>query len=110
MYVSYFYAPVLFLNFTSADIPGFVYLDCIQLSTDKLLTVLERGLVSIVNDVGVDINKAVMDPYYRHHLSFIAGLGPRKAQAMLKKIAQLVSIYSCAYRTGIDYVHMVPHL
>lgn len=79
--------------FTSIDVPGLWSSDSIQLTTDKLLTVLERGLVSIVNDVGVDINKAVMDPYYRHHLPFIAGLGPRKAQAMLKKIAQLVNPY-----------------
>jgi transcription elongation factor SPT6 len=61
-----------------------------QLPSDKLLTALERSLVSIVNDVGVDVNRAVTEPYYRHLLPFVAGLGPRKAQAVLKKIGQLV--------------------
>jgi len=61
-----------------------------QLPPDKLLTALERSLVSIVNEVGVDVNKVITDPYHRHLLQFVAGLGPRKAQAILKKIGQLV--------------------
>lgn len=61
-----------------------------KLPPEKLLSALERSLVSVVNDVGVDINKAVTESYYRHLLPFVAGLGPRKAQAMLKKIGQLV--------------------
>ncbi|MBW0479878.1 hypothetical protein O181_019593 [Austropuccinia psidii MF-1] len=47
---------------------------------------LERALVNIVNSVGVDINKAVNDPYYQHLLPYVCGLGPRKAQKLIKLI------------------------
>lgn len=57
---------------------------------EKLLTALERVFVDVVNKVGVDVNRAVMDPYYQHILSFVCGLGPRKAQVLVKKIAALV--------------------
>ncbi|EJD52929.1 hypothetical protein AURDEDRAFT_110772 [Auricularia subglabra TFB-10046 SS5] len=53
---------------------------------EKLLVALERALVNVVNYVGVDINQAVNDPYYYHLLPFVAGLGPRKAQHLKKKI------------------------
>ena len=58
---------------------------------EKLLTAVERVLVDVVNKVGVDINRAVTDPYYQHLLQFVAGLGPRKAQMLVKKIAAMVS-------------------
>ncbi|KAI0256807.1 transcription elongation factor Spt6 [Lactifluus subvellereus] len=57
--------------------------------TEKLLVVLERVLVDCVNRIGVDINRAVTDPYYQHLLPYICGLGPRKAQALVKKIGSL---------------------
>lgn len=50
----------------------------------------ERALVDITNKVGVDINRAVTDSYYQHLLPFVCGLGPRKAQALVKKIGALV--------------------
>ncbi|KAH7107505.1 SH2 domain-containing protein [Auriculariales sp. MPI-PUGE-AT-0066] len=53
---------------------------------EKLLIALERTLVNAVNSIGVDINRAVNDPYYFHLLPFVSGLGPRKAQFMKKKI------------------------
>ncbi|KAI0647073.1 transcription elongation factor Spt6 [Trametes meyenii] len=56
---------------------------------DKLLTALERVLVDIVNKVGVDINRAVTDSYYQHLLRYVCGLGPRKAQVLVKKIASM---------------------
>ncbi|KAI9064455.1 transcription elongation factor Spt6 [Trametes sanguinea] len=56
---------------------------------EKLLTALERVLVDVVNKVGVDINRAVTDPYYQHLLPFVCGLGPRKAQVLVKKIASM---------------------
>ncbi|KAF8576398.1 transcription elongation factor Spt6 [Ramaria rubella] len=56
---------------------------------EKLLTALERALVNIVNAVGVDINRAVNDSYYQLLLPYIAGLGPRKAQVLIKKIIKL---------------------
>ncbi|KAF9564591.1 transcription elongation factor SPT6 [Agrocybe pediades] len=54
---------------------------------DKLLTAFEQVLVDVTNKVGVDINRAVTDPYYQHLLPFVCGLGPRKAQVLVKKIA-----------------------
>lgn len=57
---------------------------------EKLLSALERTLVDVVNDVGVDINRAVNEPYYAHLLPYVAGLGPRKSQALVKKIASMV--------------------
>ncbi|TCD64537.1 Transcription elongation factor spt6 [Steccherinum ochraceum] len=60
-----------------------------QVSNDRLLTSLERVLVDTVNKVGVDINRAVTDSYYQHLLPFVCGLGPRKAQLLVKKIASM---------------------
>ncbi|TRM62754.1 SH2 domain-containing protein [Schizophyllum amplum] len=56
---------------------------------EKLLTAFERTLVDLTNSVGVDINRAVTDPYYQHLLPFVCGLGPRKAQALVKKISAM---------------------
>ncbi|VDB95810.1 unnamed protein product, partial [Peniophora sp. CBMAI 1063] len=56
---------------------------------EKLLYALEHVLVGVVNKVGVDINRCVTDSYYAGLLPFVAGLGPRKADALIKKIAQL---------------------
>lgn len=51
---------------------------------------MERVIVDAANRVGVDINRAVTDPYYQHLLQFVSGLGPRKAQLLVKKIASMV--------------------
>ncbi|PFH54298.1 hypothetical protein AMATHDRAFT_135887 [Amanita thiersii Skay4041] len=56
---------------------------------EKLLTAFERVLIDVTNKVGVDINRAVADSYYQHLLPFVCGLGPRKAQALAKKIGTL---------------------
>lgn len=63
----------------------------VQVPKEKLLSAFERALVDIVNKVGVDINRAVTDPYYQHLLPFVCGLGPRKAQVLIKKIGSMVS-------------------
>ncbi|PCH37999.1 transcription elongation factor Spt6 [Wolfiporia cocos MD-104 SS10] len=57
--------------------------------TEKLLTALEHVLVDVTNKVGVDINRAVTDSYYQHLLPLVCGLGPRKAQVLVKKIASM---------------------
>ncbi|KAF8654136.1 hypothetical protein AX16_003667 [Volvariella volvacea WC 439] len=56
---------------------------------EKLLVAFERVLVDVTNAVGVDINRTVTNSYYRHLLPFVCGLGPRKAQALVKKIGGL---------------------
>ncbi|KAJ7430704.1 transcription elongation factor SPT6 [Mycena galericulata] len=53
---------------------------------EKLLVVCERTIIDVVNKVGVDINRAVGDSYYQALLPFICGLGPRKAQHLVKMI------------------------
>ncbi|RCH98761.1 Transcription elongation factor spt6 [Rhizopus azygosporus] len=53
---------------------------------DTLLFYLERALISVINDLGVDINAAVQSPYLASALQYVCGFGPRKAQSILKKI------------------------
>src|SRR5579871_523566 len=53
---------------------------------EKLYRALETAMVDIVNMCGVDINEAVRDSYKALALPFVAGLGPRKAQSVIKKI------------------------
>ena len=67
----------------------------LQVPKEKLLTAFERRLVDVTNKVGVDINRAVTDPYYQHLLPFVCGLGPRKAQALVKKISAMVRSPIC---------------
>lgn len=56
---------------------------------EKLLSAFERVLVDVTNKTGVDINRAVADAYYQNLLPFVCGLGPRKAQVLIKKIGSL---------------------
>jgi len=51
---------------------------------------LERALVNVVNAVGVDINQAVRESYLQKLLPFVAGLGPRKAEALIRNITRNV--------------------
>lgn len=53
---------------------------------DKLRKTLETSLVDMVNLCGVDINEAVANPYVANLLPYVSGLGPRKAQAVIKGI------------------------
>ncbi|PWN93854.1 hypothetical protein FA10DRAFT_299195 [Acaromyces ingoldii] len=53
---------------------------------ERLLHYLERALVAVVNTVCVDINRAIIDANYANLLRYVAGLGPRKADALLKAI------------------------
>ncbi|KAL2159115.1 hypothetical protein VTH06DRAFT_2874 [Thermothelomyces fergusii] len=56
------------------------------LPQDKLYKHLETAMVDIVNLCGVDINEAMGDPYTANLLPYVAGLGPRKAQLLIKGI------------------------
>ncbi|WFD29634.1 Transcription elongation factor spt6 [Malassezia sp. CBS 17886] len=57
-----------------------------RLPADRLRVHLERAVVMLVNDIGVDINAAVTSPYTQHMLPFVAGLGPRKATALVQAV------------------------
>ena len=56
------------------------------LPADRLRASLERAIVMLVNDIGLDLQTALTNTYVQHMLPFIAGLGPRKAQALLNGI------------------------
>lgn len=61
-----------------------------QLAKEKVSLWLERALIDVTNRVGVDINRAVRSAYYAHLLPYVSGLGPRKAELILKKINGIV--------------------
>lgn len=69
------------------DIVSLFFHQCQNLlPEDKLRRYLETAMVDMVNLVGVDINEAVSDPYTANLLPYVSGLGPRKAQAVIKGI------------------------
>lgn len=53
---------------------------------DRLREFLERSIVAYACETGVDINRAVSDTYYANLLPYVAGLGPRKAHALVRTI------------------------
>ncbi|CAO3647097.1 unnamed protein product [Mucor fragilis] len=53
---------------------------------DTLFFYLERALISVVNDLGFDINAAITSTYHANALQYVCGFGPRKSQSILKKI------------------------
>lgn len=54
------------------------------LPPEKLQKKLEMALIDTVNMVGVDLNESVSDQAIANLLPYVAGLGPRKAQHLLK--------------------------
>ncbi len=66
---------------------------CLQLDTlqgmvnkDYLVKMLERCFINVVNNLGVDINRAAQHKFAGSVLQFVAGLGPRKAASLLNNI------------------------
>ncbi|XP_034935114.1 transcription elongation factor SPT6-like [Chelonus insularis] len=59
-----------------------------QLPKDELLENLYIEFINRVNEVGVDLNKAVQQPYASNLLQFVCGLGPRKSQTLIKVLKQ----------------------
>ncbi|PSR90343.1 transcription elongation factor SPT6 [Coniella lustricola] len=69
------------------DVVSLLFHPCQSLlPEDKLRKYLETAMVDLVNLCGVDINEAVSNPYVANLLPFVSGLGPRKAQAVIKGI------------------------
>ncbi|KAJ9156006.1 Transcription elongation factor Spt6 [Pleurostoma richardsiae] len=69
------------------DITSLAFHPCQHLLPhDKLAKHLETAMVDMVNLCGVDINEAVNDSYTANLLPYVAGLGPRKATAVIKGI------------------------
>ncbi|KAK0178826.1 hypothetical protein PV327_007674 [Microctonus hyperodae] len=61
-----------------------------QLPKEELLENLYLEFVNRVNEVGVDINKAVQQTYSGNLVQFVCGLGPRKGQALIKMLKQTI--------------------
>ncbi|KAK7079180.1 Transcription elongation factor SPT6 [Halocaridina rubra] len=59
-----------------------------QLTNAELLDALYIEFVNRTNEVGVDLNRAVAYPYTQNLVQFICGLGPRKANLLLKNMKQ----------------------
>jgi len=59
-----------------------------QLAKEELLETLYLEFVNRTNEVGVDINRAINFPHTATLLQFVCGLGPRKAQALIKTLKQ----------------------
>lgn len=79
------------------------------LAKEELLENLYLEFVNRVNEVGVDINKAVQQSYSGNLLQFVCGLGPRKAAAFIKMLKQ--SNHRLENRTQlVTFCHMGPKL
>lgn len=59
-----------------------------HVTKEDLLEGIELEFVNRVNEVGVDVNEAVLTSRGTELLQFVCGLGPRKAQALIKLFKQ----------------------
>ena len=59
-----------------------------ELPKEELLENLYLEFVNRVNEVGVDVNKAVQQSYSGNLVQFVCGLGARKGQALIKLLKQ----------------------
>ncbi|XP_026762077.2 transcription elongation factor SPT6 [Galleria mellonella] len=59
-----------------------------QIAKEDLLEGVELEFVNRVNEVGVDMNEAILTGRGTELLQFVCGLGPRKAQALIKLFKQ----------------------
>ena len=55
---------------------------------EDLIEALTTELVSMVNKVGVDVNRALDYPHHSYSLNYVCGLGPRKASALLQFLSR----------------------
>ncbi|KAL0882973.1 hypothetical protein ABMA27_016464 [Loxostege sticticalis] len=59
-----------------------------QIAKEDLLEGIELEFVNRVNEVGVDMNEAILTGRGTELLQYVCGLGPRKAQALIKLFKQ----------------------
>ena len=66
-------------------------LDSMQqfLSEDEIYSTIEQVIVTVTNQVGVDVNLAVEHEWLFYPLQFVSGLGPQRA-SLLKQLIQKV--------------------
>lgn len=51
---------------------------------EDLLSALYCEFINRVNEVGVDVNRAIAHPYTQSLVQYVCGLGPRKGSHLLK--------------------------
>uniref|UniRef100_G3QB56 SPT6 homolog, histone chaperone and transcription elongation factor n=1 Tax=Gasterosteus aculeatus aculeatus TaxID=481459 RepID=G3QB56_GASAC len=59
-----------------------------QVVKEDLLCALHCEFINRVNEVGVDVNKAIAHPHTQSLVQFVCGLGPRKGSQLLKILKQ----------------------
>ncbi|KAL0973192.1 hypothetical protein UPYG_G00200120 [Umbra pygmaea] len=59
-----------------------------QVMKDELLNALYCEFINRVNEVGVDVNRAMAHPYTQSLLQYVCGLGPRKGSHLLRILKQ----------------------
>uniref|UniRef100_A0A146LTI5 Transcription elongation factor SPT6 n=1 Tax=Lygus hesperus TaxID=30085 RepID=A0A146LTI5_LYGHE len=59
-----------------------------HVSKEELLEVVNLEFVNRTNEVGVDVNEVVQNPYCGNLVQFICGLGPRKGATLIKILKQ----------------------
>ncbi|XP_015435496.1 PREDICTED: transcription elongation factor SPT6-like [Dufourea novaeangliae] len=59
-----------------------------QLPKEDLMENIYLEFINRVNEVGVDLNRAVQQPYTANLVQFVCGLGPRKSQSLIKILKQ----------------------
>ncbi|KAL4223178.1 Transcription elongation factor SPT6 [Mactra antiquata] len=62
-----------------------------SISKEELMSALYLEFVNRVNEVGVDVNRAISNPHTSVLVQFICGLGPRKGAALLRVLRQTSS-------------------
>jgi transcription elongation factor SPT6 len=65
-----------------------------HLGEEERYAMLERMMVTAVNQVSVDLTAAMMSEWKQATLQFVAGLGPRKARALLRSLTQAGAVES----------------
>lgn len=58
---------------------------------EELLNALYCEFINRVNEVGVDVNRAIAHPHSQALLQYVCGLGPRKGTHLLK-VRRLLSL------------------
>lgn len=59
-----------------------------QVVKEELLNALYCEFINRVNEVGVDVNRAISHPYTQSLIQYVCGLGPRKGTHLLKILKQ----------------------
>lgn len=94
----------------------FIIQDCV--TKEELSNALTLEFVNRVNEVGVDVNRALDYPHTAPLLQFVCGLGPRKGTHLLKVRTwqSCISKYSCPrltrppflqWKNGLVYSNLI---